>query len=95
MYSQLVSRNIDPQTEFLVTSGAYEALFSCITGHIDVGDEVIIIEPFFDCYEPMVKSAGGICRFIPLRLVTINKLIRTKKQAIIANNHFREKLQEE
>ncbi|XP_055310048.1 kynurenine aminotransferase-like [Sitodiplosis mosellana] len=68
LYSHLVDRKIDPFSEVLVTSGAYEALYATIQGHIEDGDECIIIEPFFDCYEPMVKTAGGIPRFIPLRL---------------------------
>ncbi|KAK9891449.1 hypothetical protein WA026_014682 [Henosepilachna vigintioctopunctata] len=68
LYSKLIDRQINPNTEVLITAGAYEALYSTIVGHVDEGDEVIIIEPFFDCYEPMVKGAGGKCRFIPLRL---------------------------
>ncbi|XP_075226350.1 kynurenine aminotransferase isoform X2 [Lycorma delicatula] len=67
LYSQLVNREINPLTEVLITSGAYEALFSCIQGHTKPGDEVIIIEPFFDCYEPMVVAGGGVPVFIPLR----------------------------
>lgn len=70
MYSSLLSREINPNTEILVTSGGYEALYSAIVGHVDEGDEVIIIEPAFDCYEPMAKSAGGKCRFIPLKPVS-------------------------
>lgn len=71
LYSKVVGRSIDAATEVLVTAGAYEALFATIMGHTGPGDEVIIIEPFFDCYEPMVRSAGGTPRFIPLQLVCI------------------------
>uniref|UniRef100_A0A1A9WRS4 Aminotransferase class I/classII large domain-containing protein n=1 Tax=Glossina brevipalpis TaxID=37001 RepID=A0A1A9WRS4_9MUSC len=67
LYSNLLHRELNPLTEILITSGAYEALYSSIMGHVDVDDEVIIIEPFFDCYEPMVKMAGGKPRFIPLK----------------------------
>lgn len=72
LYSKLIGRDINPQTEIITTLGAYEALFSSISGHVDNGDEVIIIEPFFDCYEPMVKYAGGVPKFIPLRLKEVS-----------------------
>ncbi|XP_044763257.1 kynurenine aminotransferase-like [Coccinella septempunctata] len=67
LYSKLLDRELNSNTEILTTSGAYEALYSTIVGHVDEGDEVIIVEPFFDCYEPMVKMSGGECKFIPLR----------------------------
>jgi aspartate/methionine/tyrosine aminotransferase len=56
--------------EVLVTDGAYEALFTSIMGFVNPGDEVIIIEPYFDCYEPMVKLAGGTPRYIALAPVS-------------------------
>ncbi|XP_065172676.1 kynurenine aminotransferase-like isoform X1 [Atheta coriaria] len=70
LYSKLLNRELDPLTNVLITIGAYEALFTAINGHVSKGDEVIIIEPFFDCYEPMVRAAGGIPRFIPLRMLS-------------------------
>lgn len=72
LYTKVLNRNVDPNNEVLVTSGAYEALFACIQGHTNPGDEWIIIEPFFDCYEPMVKTAGGVPRFIPLKPVSLS-----------------------
>jgi len=69
LYTKLltIDHTIDPNKEVLVTDGAYEALFTAILGHVNPGDEVIIIEPYFDCYEPMVKLAGGTPRFISLK----------------------------
>ncbi|XP_037775566.1 uncharacterized protein LOC119572532 [Penaeus monodon] len=67
LYSKLIGRELNPLSEVLVTAGAYEALFVTIMGLVNQGDEVIIIEPFFDCYVPQVKLAGGTPVFVPLR----------------------------
>lgn len=66
-YAKLTGHVYEPLNEFLVTVGASEALYASIQGFIDTGDEVIIIEPYFDSYEPVVRICGGICKFIPLK----------------------------
>ena len=58
--------DIDPNTGVVVTSGATEAVFDCILGLIDPGDEVIVIEPYFDSYVPNLIMAGATPVYVPL-----------------------------
>ncbi len=57
----------DPATEITVTAGATEALFAAITAVVHPEEEVIILEPAYDCYRPMVTLSGGRPVFVPLR----------------------------
>ena len=56
--------DVDPVKEVLITSGATEALSDAINALIEPGDEVVLIEPLYDCYLPLVKRAGGIPRLV-------------------------------
>ena len=58
--------DVDWQSEVLVTSGATEALGDCLLGLIEPGDEVVLIEPLYDSYLPMVRRAGGIPKLVRL-----------------------------
>jgi aspartate/methionine/tyrosine aminotransferase len=55
---------VDPAREVLVTSGATEALSDAIAALIEPGDEVVLIEPLYDCYLPLVRRAGGVPRLV-------------------------------
>jgi aspartate/methionine/tyrosine aminotransferase len=55
---------VDWQTEVLVTSGATEALNDCINGLVEPGDEVVLIEPLYDSYLPILKRAGAIPKLV-------------------------------
>ena len=56
--------DVDWQKEVMVTSGATEALANCFMGLINPGDEVVLIEPLYDSYLPMVQRAGGIAKMV-------------------------------
>ncbi|KAL7056846.1 hypothetical protein AAHC03_019243 [Spirometra sp. Aus1] len=53
------SREINPLTEIIISAGAYGCLSAAFYAVVDPGDEVIIIEPSFDCYAPMTLAVGG------------------------------------
>lgn len=54
------NRATDPDTEIIITAGGTEALYSCIAAFIREGDEVIILDPAYDSYDPSVRLNGGV-----------------------------------
>ncbi|MCX7323834.1 MAG: aminotransferase [Hyphomicrobiales bacterium] len=58
---------LDPDREVMVTSGATEALAGALFALIEPGDEVVLFEPMYDAYLPLVLRAGGIPRFVTLK----------------------------
>lgn len=58
---------LDPATEVVVTTGATEAIAGALLGLVDPGDEVIVLEPYYDSYVAMIQMAGGVRRPVTLR----------------------------
>ena len=57
---------LDPEQELTITSGATEALFCAIAAVVGPGDEVIVFDPAYDSYEPVVQLQGGRTVHVPL-----------------------------
>ncbi|GAA0972578.1 putative N-succinyldiaminopimelate aminotransferase DapC [Nocardioides aquaticus] len=58
---------LDPTTEVAVTTGATEAVAAAVLGLVDPGDEVVVLEPYYDSYTAMIQMAGGMRRPVTLR----------------------------
>jgi aspartate/methionine/tyrosine aminotransferase len=91
-YNRLFGEKLDPDS-ICVTSGATEALASCILATVSSGDEVIIFTPAYDSYAPMIRRAGGIVREIALKppqwrieREAVEAAIGAKTRAILFNN---------
>jgi methionine transaminase len=57
---------VDADAEVTVTSGATEALFAAIAAVVRHGDEVIVLDPCYDSYEPAIELNGGVAVHVPL-----------------------------
>jgi len=65
LYSDLMGREMN-LNNFVITDGATDGLFTTCQAFIDVGDECIIMEPFYDAYPMDIQMAGGIVKHLPL-----------------------------
>jgi len=59
-------RKVDADSEVTVTSGASEAIFDAVAAVVRPGDEVVVLDPCYDCYEPAIDLAGARAVHVPL-----------------------------
>ncbi|WP_029914410.1 aminotransferase [Caulobacter sp. UNC358MFTsu5.1] len=65
-YGRTQGLDLDWESEIVVTSGATEALAAALLSLISPGDEVVLFQPLYDAYLPMVKRAGGVPKLVRL-----------------------------
>ncbi len=82
----------DPETEITVYNGATEAIFATLQALCEVGDEVLMFEPYYDSYRASVNMAGAVPRIVTLRApdfrydpAELEAAINPKTRAILLN----------
>jgi methionine aminotransferase len=85
-------RTTDFETEVTVTAGGTEAIFATIAALVRAGDEVIVFDPSYDCYDPAIRLNGGIPIHINLKAPDflidwqhVRNVITSKTRMIMVN----------
>lgn len=85
--------DLNPESEVMVTSGATEAIAGALMAIVSPGDEVVLFEPMYDAYLPLVRRAGGIPKFVTLTPPAFGlteealaKAFSPKTKAVLFNN---------
>ncbi len=89
---RLYGSEFDPLTEVVVTSGATAGLFATLTTFVQPGDEVVLFEPCYDSYVPVIRLSGGTPVFVSLRYPDysvnwdeVRRAITPRTRAILVN----------
>lgn len=93
--SRRYGQQLDPETEVLVTVGASEAIAAAVLGLVEPGSEVLLLEPYFDTYAPVIAMAGARRLAVPLAphgrgftvdLDAVRAAITARTRALILNS---------
>jgi len=89
---ELYGAQYNPDTEITITAGATQAIYTAITAIIREGDEVIVFEPAYDCYQPAIELNGGKTIYLQLKSPNysidweeVKKMMNHRTKMIIVN----------
>jgi len=89
---ELYGAHYNPETEITITAGATQAIYTAITAVIREGDEVIVFEPAYDCYQPAIELNGGKTIYLQLKAPSysidweeVKKVMSHRTKMIIVN----------
>ena len=89
---QCYGARVDPQTEVQIVCGATAGLYATLTAFVQAGDEVILFEPCYDSYVPVIRLSGGTPVFVSLRYPDyrvdwdeVKRAITPRTRAILVN----------
>ncbi|CAM9247305.1 unnamed protein product, partial [Hapterophycus canaliculatus] len=93
-YSKHFGRDVDPFSQVAITIGASQALYVSFQAILSPGDEVVLLEPFFDLYLGQIRMAGGVAVQVPLGVVdgewrldaeALRSVVTPRTRAIVVN----------
>ncbi|GEP34608.1 aminotransferase [Nocardioides szechwanensis] len=79
---------LDPDSQVVVTTGCTEAVAAALLGLVDPGDEVVVLEPYYDSYVAMIQMAGGVRRPVTLRAPDFRLDADELRAAVTARTRF-------
>ncbi len=80
--------DLDPATDVVVTTGATEGIAAAVLGLVDPGDEVILLEPFYDSYVAVLQMAGAVRRPVTLRAPEFRLDVEAMRAAVTERTRF-------
>jgi methionine aminotransferase len=89
---ELYAAKYNPETEITITAGATQAIYTAISAVIREGDEVVVFEPAYDCYQPAIELNGGKTVYLQLKAPDyaidweqVKKVVNHRTKMIIIN----------
>src|SRR6478736_67282 len=79
---------LDPDTQVVVTTGCTEAIAGALLGLVNPGDEVVVLEPYYDSYTAMIQMAGGVRRPVTLRSPSFRLDVDELRAAVTPRTRF-------